>query len=430
MMDAAPNSWALFGMTAPRPEGPWSKRRLLRDVEGDTFHPPLLEFFPAFVQGGFVYAPATSVALNRNFEVLFRAPLERAMDEPAWQIAQYGSLWHSEDVENEAYGLWAQTLSCSVDAHGTLRVMFNSRDTNGMGTVNLARRPWNQPFCRRGFVLTGHEGPSFTCLRQTFRTFTLDTGLRLHGTALLLWDYHGALGPNLPQSDATLHPLARTRFQALELSPAGWKVLRVDEQGRAATLASGAATNRESWRLTLERKADGRMRVLSDGQELWRAPAASLVPDAYPGALGFWVEPHTHLSVERFDVRGHSQPARLNYLGMEALLGAGESLADWTERHGPEYQYGLGLVSRPPGARVKWNITGSRLTLWSPRGPDFGEAEVLLDGQRAAVVNLHADQLLPSQPIWHSKNLRGPYHAVVWQALAGVLPVDCLEAED
>ncbi len=80
MMDHAPNSWALFGITAPKPEGPYGERVLLRNVEADGFHPPLLEYYPAFVHRGFVYAPATSVALNRNYNALFRAPLERAAE--------------------------------------------------------------------------------------------------------------------------------------------------------------------------------------------------------------------------------------------------------------------------------------------------------------------------------------------------------------
>ena len=430
MMDAAPNRWALFVMTAPSPEGPWSERRLVRHVETDDFHPPLMEGFPAFSHEGFVYAPATSVALNRNFNVLFRAPLERAADPGAWEIAQYGSLWHSEDVENESYGLWGQTFSGRVDGEGTLWAMFNSRDSKGFGTVNLAWRPWSRPLRKRGFVLSGHEGPSFTCLRQTFRAFKLDTSLHLRGTARLMWNYRGALGPNAPQADATLHPLMRTRFEAIELTPGGWTVMRADEQGRTTVLASGTATNGPSWHLTVERDADGTMRVDANGRKLWAGAPDVAMTETYPGAIGLWVEPHTHLFVEWFRVRGSPLPARLSYLGLEALLGAGESLAHWDERRGPQFRYGVGLVSKQIQARVKWNITGAALTLWSPRGPEFGEAEIRLDGHRAAVVNLHADQAAPSQPVWTAGALRGAYHAVVWQALTGVLPVDCLEVAE
>ena len=133
MMDRAPNSWALFCITAPRPEGPYGERILLRNVEGEKFHPPLLEFYPAFTHGGFVYAPATSVALNRNYNALFRAPVERAAEPGAWELFENGSVWHAEDVENEAYGLWGQTFSGWVDRHGVLQAMFPSRERTRPG---------------------------------------------------------------------------------------------------------------------------------------------------------------------------------------------------------------------------------------------------------------------------------------------------------
>ncbi len=150
MMDAAPNRWTLFTMTAPKPEGPWSERKLVRHVESDEFHPPTVEFFPAFTHDGFIYAPATSVALNRNFQVLFRVPVEQADNPDAWHLAQYGNLWHSEDVENEHMGLWGQTFSGQIAADGTFWTMFPSRDTGGFGTVNLARRSWSRPLRERG----------------------------------------------------------------------------------------------------------------------------------------------------------------------------------------------------------------------------------------------------------------------------------------
>lgn len=430
MMDAAPNAWALFTLTAPHPEGPWSERQLVRHVERDEFHPPLMEFFPSFAHRGFLYVPATSVALNRNFNLLFQVPLEHATEPDAWRIAQHGSLWHSEAVENESYGMWGQTFSGSVEGKGTLRAMFNSRDAQGMGTVNLAHRPWKQPLRERGFVLTGHLGPSFTCLRQTFREFNLDATLRLRGTASVIWDYHGILGPNLPQSDTTLHPLAKTRFQAVQLSPTGWQVIRVDEQGRSTSPASGPATNQSTWQLNLQRQRDGGVTLRSGGRELWTSAADVNLAKEHPGAIGLWVEPHTHLSVEKFTIAGKSLPAKLSYLGLEAVLGAGENLANWQERSGPEFRSGIGLVAKQPQARVKWNVTGHRLTLWSPRGPEFGEVEILVNGQPAAVVNLHAEKLEASQPVWASKKLRGSFHGVVWQARTGRLPVDILQAED
>ena len=246
MMDHAPNSWALFGMTAPRPEGPYGERVLLRNVERDGFHPPLLEYYPAFVHDGFVYAPATSVALNRNYNALFRAPLARAMQPGAWELFQNGTLWHADDVEHEAFGLWGQTFSGWVDGKGVFQVSFHSRDSKGMGTVNIAARPWNQPLRKTGFVISGHQGPALTLLQRAFAGFHLDARLRLRGTVRLLLDYEGVLGPNLPQSDATLHPLSLSRCHAVELSEGYWKLIRFGASGEQTVLASGKRVGQAS----------------------------------------------------------------------------------------------------------------------------------------------------------------------------------------
>ena len=151
MMDNAPYSWALFAMTAPQPQGPYSERVLVRNVEADYFHPPLMEFYPAFAHDGWVYAPATSVALNRNFQIIFRAPLEKAADPQAWEIYRHGSAWHAADAPNEAYGIWGQTFSGWVDGQERLWAMFPSRNAAGYGTINLAERPWSRPLRARGF---------------------------------------------------------------------------------------------------------------------------------------------------------------------------------------------------------------------------------------------------------------------------------------
>ncbi len=216
-------------------------------------------------------------------------------------------------------------------------------------------------------------------------------------------------------------------FEALEMSSTGWKVLRVDQQGTNTILASGTATMRTNWPVRLERNNKGNVTIWTREQELWTSPPQAGIMRDDPGAIGFWVKPNTHLVVKKFKVSGSALPAHLNYLGVEALLGAGESLDHWDARHGPEFRYGIELVSKEPHARVKWNGTGTSMTLWSPRGPEFGQAEILLDGLRRRPVNLYAEHLAASQPVWTSVPLRGNLHAVVWRALTGNLPVDTLE---
>jgi hypothetical protein len=432
MMDHSPNSWALFGMMAPNPEGPYGERVLLRNVEGDGFHPPLLEFYPAFEQGGFVYAPATSVALNRNYNALFRAPLERAAEPGAWELAQNGSVWHAEDTENEAYGLWGQTFSGWVDGNGVLQAAFPSRDSNGMGTVNLATRPWNQPLRKSGFVMSGHQGPSLTLLRRSYAGFRLEARLRARGTVQLLVDYDGVLGPNRPDADATLDPLALSRCDAVELNDQEWKVIRFGQPGEQTVLASGSRPGGATVTVGLDRKPGGETRLLLNNRALW---SGELPPRRTPAqsrsvVLGIAVAPHSHLVVEQFAIQGKPQPAVINYLFSEALLGAGASRDDWRELRGPEFRYGVAAVSKAAGARVKWNAEGRQFTLWSPRGPEFGQTQVKLDGRVLANLDLHAERLTPAQPVWESPRLKDGAHAVVLTATDGLLVVDSLEVGD
>ena len=429
MMDHAPNSWALFGMTAPKPEGPYGERVLLRNVEDDGFHPPLLEFYPAFAHGGFVYAPATSVALNRDYNALFRAPLERAAEPGAWELVQNGLVWHAEDVENEAYGLWGQTFSGWVDGNGVLQASFHSRDPKGMGTVNVAARPWNQPLRKGGFVMSGHQGPSLTLLRRAFAGFRLDARLRVRGTVRLLVDYDGVLGPNRPESDSTLHPLALSRCEAVELSEHQWKVIRFGQAGEQTVLASGYRPGEGTVTVGLDRKAGGATSLFVDDRVLW---TGELAPRRAGGlcVLGIAVEAHSHLVAEQFAIQGGPQPAIFSYLFSEAILGAGGSRNDWQELRGPEFRYGLAVLSKAPGARVKWNVEGRQFTLWSPRGREFGKAHIKVDGRVLANLDLHAERLTSAQPVWKSARLKDGPHAVVLTATEGLLVVDSLEAAE
>jgi hypothetical protein len=460
MMDHAPNSWALFAFTAPNPEGPYGERILLRNVEADGFHPPLLEFYPAFVHRGYVYAPATSVALNRNYNALFRARLERAAEPGAWEVFQNGSLWHAEDVENEDYGLWGQTFSGWVDGNGVLQATFQSRDPNGMGTVNLAARPWNQPLRKSGFVMSGHQGPSLTLLQRAFAGYRLDALLRVRGTVQLLVDYDGVLGPNRPDSDATLHPLALSRCDAVELNEQEWKVIHFGQNAEKTVVASSQKVGQasrlpreraaldpgasdEPWcgaggtpallsgrgrtvMVTVDRKPAGEMNLFVNERPVW---TGELTPRSASGmcGLGIAVEPHSHLVVERFAIQGKPQPAAINYLYTEAILGAGGSANDWQELHGPEFRYGLAAVSKVPGARVKWNVEGRQFTLWSSRGPEIGKAQVKVDGRVVANLDLHAEPLTPAEPVWKSPRLKDGAHAVVLTATEGLLVIDSIE---
>jgi hypothetical protein len=421
MMDSAPQSWALFAITALDARGPYSERKLIRHVEAGYFHPPLLEFYPAFVDAGWVYAPATSVARNRNFQVLFRAPLEKATDANAWEIVRHGSVWHSQARANEAYGLWGQTFSGCLDQKRQLWAMFPSRNQEGFGTINLAVRPWSQPLRARGFHLSGHQAPSLSCLRRCYSDFTLDAELRLRGRARIFWGYQAPLGPDHPRSDAALHPLSLTRHQGLELGPNGWRIINLDTQGTLQVMATGAERS-SPWKIKIERAKNGVTSLALGGRKVWKG-----TNPGSDGAIGLFVESHSHLSVDRFAVAGTIQPNTLSFLYTEGWLGAGENPANWVEQKDSTFRFGSGAVRRQDGGRVKWNFIGNGFTLWSPKGPDYGAAELWLDGTLVGTVDLHAAHLQPSQPVFRKDGLTDTFHAVALQAKQGRLVADSLD---
>ena len=421
MMDSAPQSWTLFAMTAAQPQGPYSERRLIRHVESDYFHPPLMEYYPAFAHAGWVYAAATSVALNRNFNALFRAPLERATDPSAWEILRHGSLWHAEDVENETHGIWGQTFSGQVTSDGRLLAMFNSRDPQNLGTVNMAERPWASPLRKQGFHFSGNDGPSFTCLNRSYGAFVCRADLHVRGTARILWGYQGAIGPDRPGSDASLHPMTLTRHAGLELSDAGWKVVAADPEGKLRVLGEGNS-GRDPWHIAVERTDNGQTSVRLDDTEVWRGVSTDTI-----GPVGLLALPNTVLEVTRFELEGESQPAHLHYLYTEGLLGAGEKAESWQEQQGANYRFGLGAVHRGPGGMAKWNFFGTGVRLWSPTAPELGNVQVTVDGKDATVVDLHSGSQQGPVMIWEKQGLTAGFHCLVMRAQSGVMALDGVE---
>jgi len=421
MTDSAPESWALVGLRADHPEGPYSRPEFLLNVEQDRYHPPLMEFFPAYTHEGYVYAPATSVALNRDHNMVFRAPIEEAMEPEAWETFQHGSVWHSEPVEHEHYGIWGQTYSGAV-AEDTLYAMFPSRDSAGRGTINLARRPWEQPLRSRGFHLGAFQGPAFTLARRGYGPFSLEAELTLAGRATLLWAYDGVIGPNAPRSDATLHPLVRTAFLGLEMGADGWRVLEVSPEGEDAVHAQGEMPCSGDLRIGLEFGDQGATTITCNGEVLWQGP----LPYAR-GKIGWMLEPHSHVEVTRFVVEGAWHAGRWDLLCTEAILGAGEKPADWEMQHDALFRHGIGMVHNDVGGRAKWNWIGTGFSIYAPRGPEYGVADVVLDGQVVGELDLHADELMPSAQAYSLGGLAEAPHAVVLRARTGPLVVDTLQ---
>lgn len=422
MTDSGPNhSWALVGMTAPSAEGPYAAPEFLRSVEAPQFHPPLLEFYPAFTHDGNVYAPATSVALNRNYQAMFRAPIDRAHEHDAWTLVQQGNLWHSEPVENEHFGIWGQTFSGFVDAEGMFNVMFPSRDPAGMGTLNIASRPWNRPLRETGFVVSGHRGPSLTLLRNAYDEFVLDAEFALLGDAALLWRHNGPIGPDRSTSDATLHPLTLSDCAMLRITADAWRLVSRNARGDETAVAAGARDAEETRHVRIECHG-GNTRISLGGDEIWAGET-----QLAGGAIGLYAGANSHLQVNRFAIAGDARPHRAACLYTEGILGAGSAHETWKAVEDAAFRYGTGALSMGDGATAKWNFEGTAFALWAPTGPAYGTADVLLDGVLLERISLGAAEDTPSMPLLRRDNLPHGLYALTVVAREGVVPLDMVE---
>jgi hypothetical protein len=420
------NSWGVVAVTAKDPVGPWSDPTLILAVDGDRFFVPEAESFPAMVHDGFIYATSSSVALNRDFQVIYRAPIEQAHRPDAWQLYQHGTAWHSDFVPNEDFGIWGQSYSGFVDRGGLLHVLFPSRERRpqlDVGTMNLADRPWAKPLRDRGFTLSGHQGPSLTLLRYTCRDFRLKTDFTLRGgAARIIWAHQAPLAPDRHAADGTIHPLSLTRHQGLELSGAEWRIVTIDAAGKASVSARGPLEAGSRRSVAIDVLADGRTHLVIDGHPRWDGP----LPSA-EGAIGLFVEPNTNLNVSRFELAGAMRPAVQSWLYVEALACAGERGKEWETVSSSSFRYGVGATRKTPG-RAKWSFRGRGFRLWSPRGPDCGRCEVLLDGRKVADLELHAEHETASAVVYSCEDAGDGYHAVVLRSTSGRLVVDSLDA--
>jgi len=415
-------AWGLYALTAARPEGPWSAPRLVLSLEGDTFHPALMEFFPAFVHAGEVHCPATSVALNRNFQCLWSAPLDRAHSPDAWTLRQHGSLWHAAAVESEHLGLWGQTFSGQVGADGQLRALFPSRDPAGNGTIGLAARPWTRPMRERGGVVSSHAGASLALTRTARREFSLRCRAAVRGTARIVWGWAGVLGPDRHGADATLHALARTSHRAFEWRADTWRVLDVDAAG-VETERAGGSWPEAAWReLTLDLDVAGRLTAGGDGRIWWRGDVGVAA-----GLVGWLLEPGAQVAFDRFELSGATVAAWTRWHLLEAFLATGVREADWERRPDAASPGGEIALTRQPGGRLKWNFTGTGLRWWAPRGPGLGTVRIKVDGTVRAEIGLGADSLQAAGLVFACEDLGDGDHALVVEAVGGRLATGGLE---
>jgi len=233
------------------------------------------------------------------------------------------------------------------------------------------------------------------------------------------------MGAEAPRSDASLHPLMRSHRRFLELSESAWRLVYSDAAGTETTIATGPLEpSTDTIDLELHWTGeDGTFRL--NGKPMWQG---SLVSGN--GAVGLYMESFSHADVTRFSIHGSTEPAPVTLLYTEALLGAAQGFVHWEPVNSDAFRYGEGAISKSgaSSAFVKWNFNGNAFSLWAPKSPRFGKAEVFLDGTLLTVLDFHAPEEVPSKPVFTRDALKNAYHALVLKPIGGgIIPVDCLE---
>jgi len=429
----AGGTWALAGMTASNAEGPYTPPTLLLYPQSRRFHPAPVEFFPGFAYEGIVYAPATSVARNRSYQVLYGAPREEAHEPDAWQVVQLGSCWHDEPVPHEARGIWGQTFAAAIDDAGTMHVMFPSKTASDIGTINLAARPWAKPH-QQGFVVSGPNAPSLGLLLRTFERVAIETEVSASGPAALLWGHTAPIGPSyMFGAEATAHALTLADSFRWEVTSQGWSLTQVDAGGNTTALASGSEAGQygKSLALSMEHSRDDLVLRLG-GKSVWRGRVS-----VKRGRVGVLAEEGSIVKVGSFSVSPAGQVDPVFLLATDATMGSGASRKDWRRlESSPMYRFGIGCraasatpgaASATPGAMAKWNYRGRGFRVWSPRGPDLGRCRIIVDGTERGVYNLHAPSPEESFVIAEDLSLPDGFHAVTLLQEEGIIVCDALE---
>lgn len=433
MQDSAPCfGWGLTCRTAKTPDGEWSPPRLLLSPDRPGYYPEIIEFCFCVEHDGKIYAPATSVAGNRNYQVVFAADLEEAEHPSAWKMIREGSLWHARPIADERYGIWGQTLQGFVEDE-TYYTMYVGMDEQTRGTLSIASCPVAQPF-RNGFTLSGHVGPSLCPILAAYEDFKLEMQMEFTGTCQVFLKHHGILGPETCTSNCVVSAESFAESLSVELEDTGrYRILLRNRIGSLRVLGEG--TSPAPIRSLEAAWQDGFLAVGINGKRCWEGALSSVLEEEGLNAKDFAQAPlaicaHelTVLSCTRFAVEGKPLRYRLRYSAREAVLTAMHS-AQWQSTSDSRFMTRKGYFGQD-GKWVKWNFIGDGFRLYAPVGPDLGRGEIWVDGYFYATVDLHAEVAEASRIVYEVRDLPGPTrHGVVLRSFEGErFAADVLEA--
>lgn len=388
------HAWALTALTAPTPDGPWTKPHVVLCCDRPEYYPCPVEFYPAYVLGDTVYSPATSVAQNRNYQAIFEAPLEQAHDPSAWKLTANGNVWHSRNIPEEALGIWGQTYHGFVEPDtGRFVVAYPSKNAQDQGIISLAQRPWDTPHSD-GFTISAHGGTSISPLLCSYEDFSLDAAFSCGGTVDIAFGYGGILGPDDSRSDSSPCAESLSNYSAVRICGKACQLITVDENGAVSILA-GVTLKETPERLQLTRNGSAVTVRVNDTLLCEELPLPEISQRVAPLALV--LQCHSFFQCQQFAVTGTPGPYSLAYNATDALLGAGQWLPD------PELVDPMGTLTpdvwhRIPGGYVgqghiagKWNVIGSQFEIPLKRSPAYGTIGIWVDGHFNGSVDLQGE---------------------------------------
>ncbi len=413
--------WGLACRTAPSPQGEWSVPRLILSGDRPGYFPALMEFCFCVVEGGKVYAPATSVAGNRNYQIVFAADLEQAEHPSAWKMIQEGSLWHARPIPEEQGGIWGQTLQGFVE-DGRAIAMYASKDDRDYGTLSVAALPLDKPF-HDGFTISGHVGKSVSPILAAYGDYRLRAEMTFTGTVEIFLRYGGILGPNQHTSVSVAAEEAFSSSFSVELEErGGYRVLARGQRGERKELAGGRLPGAPKALEALLHR--GKLSVRAGGELIWEGEA----PDcAMP--LAVCAHEFSVLSCSRFEVEGIPGRYTLRYNAEDALLAAMQHIS-WQPSKEAGFLCGRGYIGSGEQC-AKWNIRGEGFRIFAPKTPELGYMEVWVDGFLYGSTDLYAEEPEPSGKVYEVQGLPGESrHLVMLKGYEGQrFAVDMIEVD-
>nr|WP_304954746.1 hypothetical protein [uncultured Acetatifactor sp.] len=414
--------WALACRTALDPEGEWSVPRLILSGDRPGYYPALMEFCFCMAPGdGKVYAPATSVAGNRNYQVVFAADLEQAEYPSAWSMIQEGSIWHARPLSDERAGIWGQTIQGFIEDDKFV-VMYASKDGRDHGTLSVAAMPLDKPF-RDGFAISGHVGKSIAPILAAYSDYRLRMEMTFTGTVEIFLRFGGILGPDGHKSMAVASEETFFSSLSVELEErGGYRILARDEKGKTETFSCGTLPETPK---ALEVMSYGeRLSVKVNGEPVWEGESGA---ECRP--LAVCAHEYSVLSCSRFEVEGIPCRYTLRYSAEDALLAAMQH-GSWQPAGGAGFISGRGYIGS--GAQcAKWNIRGDGFRVFAPKTPELGNMEIWVDGFLYGTADLCAEQAESSGKVYEVQGLPGDdRHLVMLKGYEGQsFAVDMIEVE-